>query len=134
MYVGYIFACNSTSFKDCVKNKRYACSGEQVNVAKEVETGAVVFLHILESDKLIGPFTVVDEKRANLQPGTWTSSIDYSSFSGNIKVEWEELHQLENAQDKFLFLKSLNTCTLSQFQTQELLDALKKAPRLQAGQ
>jgi hypothetical protein len=134
MYVGYIFACNSTSFKNCVKNKRYSCSGEQVNVAEKIEIGAVVFLHILESDKLIGPFTVADEKSTNLQPGTWTSSIDQSSVSGNIKVEWEELHQLENVQEKFPSLKNLSTCTLSQFQTQELLDALKKAPRLQAGQ
>jgi hypothetical protein len=131
MYVGYIFVCDSTSFKDCVKNKSYACSGEQVNVAQEIETGAVVFLHIIESNKLIGPFTVVDEKRTNLQPGTWTSSIDQSSFSGNIKVEWEELHQLKNAQEKFPFLKNLDTCTLSQFQTQEMLDALKEAPRWQ---
>jgi hypothetical protein len=134
MYSGYIFVCNSTSLKDCVKNKRYACSGEQVNVAEEIETGAVVFLHILESNKLIGPFTVFDEKRTNLQPGTWTSSIDQSSVSGNIKVEWEELHELKNAQEKFSFLKNLNTCTLSHFQTQELLDALKEAPRWQAVQ
>jgi hypothetical protein len=132
MYSGYMFVCNSASLNDCVKNKRYACSGEQVNVAEEIETGAVVFLHILESNKLIGPFTVADEKRANLQPGTWTSSIDQSSFSGNIKVEWEELHELKNAQAKFSFLKDLNTCTLSHFQTQELLDALKEAPRWQA--
>jgi hypothetical protein len=77
MYVGYTFVCNSTSLNDCVKNKKYACSGEQVNVAQEIETGAVVFLHVLESNKLIGPFT------------------------------------------------------LSQFQTQEMLDALKEAPRWQ---
>jgi hypothetical protein len=132
MYGGYIFVCNSTSLNDCVKSKRYTCSGEQVNVAEEIETDAVVFLYILESDKLIGPFTVVDEKRTSLQPGTWVSSIDQSSFSGNIKVEWEELHELENAQEKFSFLKDLNTCTLSHFQTQDLLDALKEAPKWQA--
>jgi hypothetical protein len=134
MYSGYIFVCNSASLNDCIKNKRYACSREQVNVAEEIETGAVVFLHILESNKLIGPFTVVDEKRTNLQPGTWTSSIDQSSVSGNIKVEWEELHELKNAQEKCSFLKNLNTYTLSHFQTQELLDALKEALKWQAVQ
>ncbi len=133
MYVGYVFVCNSTSFKDCVKNKRYTCSSEQVDVAQEIETDAVIFLYISESDKLIGPFTVADEKRTNLQPGTWTSSIDRSSLSGNIKVEWERLHELENAQEKFTFLKDLNTCNLSQSQIQEMLDALKEAPRLQTG-
>lgn len=82
----------------------------------------------------MSPFTVVDEKRTNLQPGTWTSGIDRSSLSGNIKVEWEELHKLKNAQDEFEFLKKLNACTLSQSQIQETLDALKKAPSLQIAQ
>jgi hypothetical protein len=131
MYVGYVFACDSASLKSCVKNKRYACSEGQVDVTKGIETGAVVFLHILESDRLIGPFTVTDKPRTDLQPGTWTSSIERNSFSGNIKVEWEELHQLENAQKKIKFLGDLATCMLSHFQTQELLDVLKDAPRFQ---
>ena len=134
MYVGYVFVCNSTSFKDCVKNKRYTCASEQVDVAKEIETDAIIFLHVPESNKLIGPFTVADEKRTNLQPGTWTSSIDQRSLSGNIKIEWEELHELEKAQEKFSFLKDLNTCTLSQSQIQEMLDALKEAPKLESTQ
>jgi len=105
-----------------------------VNVAEEIETGAVVFLHILERAraKLIGPFTVVDEKRTNLQPRTRTNNIDQNSFSGNIKVEWEELHELKNVQEKFSFLKNLDICTLSHFQTQELFDVLKETPRVQA--
>ncbi len=103
-----------------------------MNIAQEIETDAVVFLHVSESNTLIGPFTVVDEKRTNLQPGTWNSSIDRSSISGNIKVEWEDLHELKNAQEKFPFLKDLSTCSLTQSQIQEMLDALKEAPRLQA--
>jgi hypothetical protein len=129
MYVGYVFVCNSTSLKGCVKNKRYACAGKQVDIAKEIAADAVVFLHVLESDTLIGPFTVVDEKRTDLEPGTWTSSVDRSSVLGEIKVEWEELHELKNAQERFSFLKDLNTCALSHFQIQDLLDALKEAPK-----
>ena len=134
MYVGYVFVCNSSSFKDCIKEKRYTCASEQVDVAKEIETDAVIFLYVSESNKLIGPFTVDDEKRTNLQPGTWTSSIERNSLSGNIKVEWEDLHELENAQEKFAFLEDLKTCTLSQSQIQEMLDALKEAPKLQSVQ
>jgi hypothetical protein len=134
MYVGYVFVCNSFSFKDCIKEKRYTCASEQVDVAKEIETDAVIFLYVSESNKLIGPFTVADEKRTNLQPGTWTSSIERNSLSGNIKVEWEDLHELENAQEKFAFLEDLKTCTLSQSQIQEMLDALKEAPKLQSVQ
>jgi hypothetical protein len=131
MYVGYVFVCNSASLKNCVKTKRYSCSGEQVDIAQEIETDAVVFLYVSESDTLIGPFTVADTPRANLQPGTWTSSIDRHSFSENINVEWEDLHELKNAQEKFPFLKDLSTCSLNQPQIQEMLDDLKEAPRLQ---
>ena len=128
MYVGYIFVCNSASLKKCVKSKRYTCSGEQVNVAQDIETDAVVFLYVSESDTLIGPFTVGDEPHSDLQPGTWSSSIDRRSLSENIKVEWEKLHELKNAQEKLSFLKEANTCSLTQSQIQEMLDTLKEAP------
>lgn len=131
MYVGYIFVCNSASLKNCVKSKRYMCSEEQVTIAQDIETDAVVFLYVSEADTIVGPFTVGDETQTNLEPGTWTSSVDRTSLSENIKVEWEELHELKNAQEKFPFLKDLSTCSLTQFQIQEMLDALKGAPRLQ---
>jgi hypothetical protein len=134
MYVGYIFVCNSASLEDCVKSKRYTCSGEQVNVAQDIETDAVVFLYVSEADTLIGPFTVVDEKRTNLQPGTWNSSVDRSSLSENIKVEWEALHELKNAQKRFSFLKNLSVCSLSQSQIQEMLDALQESPQMKTVQ
>jgi hypothetical protein len=130
MYVGYVFVCNSSSLTNCVKSKKYICSGEQVDVAQDIETDAVVFLYVSEADTLIGPFTVA-EGPADLEPGTWASSIDRSSLSENIKVEWEELHELKNAQEKFSFLKEGNTCNLSQSQIQEMLDALKEAPLAQ---
>ena len=133
MYVGYVFVCNSSSLKNCVRSKKYVCSGEQVDVARDIETDAVVFLYVSETDTLIGPFTVVDEPSGNLQPGTWASSIDRRSLSENIKVEWEELHELKNAQEKFSFLKELNTCSLTQSQIQEMLDTLKEAPLSQTG-
>jgi hypothetical protein len=128
MYVGYVFVCNTSSLKNCMKSKKYVCSGEQVDVAQDIETDAVVFLYVSEADTLIGPFTVVDESGENLQPGTWTSSVDRRNVSENIKVEWEELHELKNAQEKFAFLKEANTCNLTQSQIQEMLDTLKEAP------
>ena len=99
-----------------------------MDVAQDIETDAVVFLYVSEADTLIGPFTVVDEPNENLQPGTWTSSIDRRNVSENIKVEWEELHELKNAQEKLSFLKEANTCSLKQSQIQEMLDTLKEAP------
>jgi hypothetical protein len=130
MYVGYVFVCNSSSLKGCMRSKKYVCSGEQVDVAQDIERGAVVFLYVSEADTLIGPFTVAEESGENLQPGTWASSIDRRNVSENIKVEWEELHELKNAQEKLSFLKEANSCILTQSQIQEMLDTLKEAPVL----
>jgi hypothetical protein len=54
--------------------------------------------------------------------------VDEHSFSENIKVEWERLHELKNATDKIPFLKDKKECGLSALQTQELLSTLKSAP------
>jgi hypothetical protein len=63
-----------------------------------------------------------------LEKGTWYSSVDEHSFSENIKVKWERLHELEKATDKIPFLKDKKECALSALQTQELLSELGKAP------
>ena len=54
--------------------------------------------------------------------------MEENSFSENIKVEWERLHELKNATDKIPFLKDIKECTLTDLQTQELLSTLKDAP------
>ncbi len=127
MQLGRIFLCNDTSMTECIKNKRFSCSGKQVKVAQELEINTVVFLLNYETGDLIGPFTVVQEPE-DLEKGTWYSSVDKESFSGNIKVEWEMLHELKNANAKIPFLKDTKECAISALQTQELLTELKKAP------
>jgi hypothetical protein len=54
--------------------------------------------------------------------------IDEHSASQNVKLEWENLHRLENAPAKLPFLESPKTCELSTTQTQRMLDLLKQAP------
>ena len=80
-----------------------------------------------ETKTLLGPFTVVQGPE-DLEKGTWYSSVDEHSFSENIKVEWERLHELKNATDKVTFLKDIKECALTDLQTQELLSTLKDAP------
>ena len=128
MYVGYVFLCNEESLKDCVRQKLFNCSGESSKTIQEVPAGAVVFLLNTDSKTLIGPFTAPDSTRRGLEPGTWTEVTDMHDVSENIRVEWEDLHELKNAQDSFPFLKDIKACKLSEFQTQELLDALGQAP------
>ncbi len=129
MFQGYLFLCQSTSLNDCIKNKRITCSENQVNIAKEVQAGVLVFLLNSELNTLIGPFTASDEMKTGLQPGAWNTSIDNKSFSGNILVTWESLHELKNATDKISFLSNLNNCKLTHSQIQELLEVLNNSPK-----
>jgi hypothetical protein len=127
MQKGYVFLCNNPSMTECMRNKRFSCSGKQVKVAQELELNTVIFLLNDETGTLLGPFTVVKGPE-DLEKGTWYSSVDEHSFSENIKVEWERLHELKNAIDKIPFLKDAKECALSDLQTQELLSTLKDAP------
>ena len=127
MQTGYVFLCSNASMTECMRSKQFSCSGKQVKVAQELEIDAVVFLLNAETGTLLGPFTVV-KRSEDLEKGTWYSSMDEHSFSENIKVEWERLHELKNATDKIHFLKDKKECALSAFQTQELLTELRNAP------
>lgn len=127
MQTGYVFLCSDASMTECMRNKRFSCSGKQVKVAQELKIDTVVFLLNAETGTLRGPFTVVQEPE-DLEKGTWYSSMDEHSFSENIKVEWERLHELKNATDKIPFLKDTKKCALSALQTQELLTELRNAP------
>jgi len=127
MQTGYVFLCSSASMTECIRSKRFSCSGKQVNVAKELETNAVIFLLNDETGTLLGPFTAAQPPE-DLEKGAWYSSVEKHRFSENIKVEWERLHDLKNAKDKLPFLKDTKNCALTNLQTQELLKTLKNAP------
>lgn len=127
MYAGYVFFCNDTSFKECLKQKRLSCPREK-GVDQEIGADAVVFLFNKDSNTLVGPFTAEGSAKIDLEPGTWAEEVDMHDLSENIVVEWEELHEMRDAQLKLPFLKDQRICRLSQLQTQELLDALRKAP------
>ena len=125
MYVGYVFICDADAVKDCMKRRLFTCTGENVQVVGKMETSSVVFLLNLDSNVLVGPFTAAGS--TGLKPGGWREVTDTRTNAG-IRVEWENLHELKNAQEKFPFLKDINVCRLSHFQTQDLLNALKDAP------
>jgi len=94
-----------------------------------MEVGSIVFLFNMDSNTLVGPFTAAGSPRTGLEPGAWTEVTETQNKT-SIRVEREELHEMKNAQDKFPFLKDINTCKLSHFQTQDLLNTLKEAPLL----
>ena len=127
MQTGYVFLCNTDSMTECMRSKRFGCSSGQGKTAQDLDFNTVIFLYNVETGTLLGPFSVAEEPE-DLEKGAWYSSIDEESLSENIKVEWENLHELKNAPDKVPFLKNTKECALSTFQTQELLTALAKAP------
>jgi len=127
MYTGYVFLCASESLKDCLGHKLFTCSGEKVQIVREMDVGSIVFLFNMDLKTLVGPFTAAGSSKTGLEPGGWREVTDMRTNAG-IRVEWENLHELKNAQDKFPFLKDINICKLSHFQTQDLLNALKEAP------
>ena len=129
MYVGYVFLCSADVLKDCVRRKLFTCSGDNVQIVQKMETGSVVFLLNLDSNTLVGPFTAAGS--TGLKSGSWREVTDARTNAG-IRVEWENLHELKDAQDMFPFLKDLNVCKLSHFQAQDLLNALKEAPLFNA--
>jgi len=127
MQTGYVFLCNRAVMSECARNRRFSCSGKQVEAAQELKANTIIFLLNDETGTLMGPFTVAQGPE-DLVKGAWYSSVNKESFSGNIKVDWEELHELRNAYEKIPFLKNANECALSVLQTQELLTELEKAP------
>ena len=88
-------------------------------------------MYNLETRNLIGPFTAATEGATRIETGTWTSEVDEHSASENIKLEWEDLHVINNAAARFPFLNNPKKCELSTLTVQTLLDALKEAPVFQ---
>ena len=68
------------------------------------------------------------ELSTGLEPGTWNTTLNNESFSGNIDVQWESLHELKNATNDISFLKNIDDCKLTHYQIQEILEVLKESP------
>jgi hypothetical protein len=128
MCAGYVFPCNSSSLNECLRARRFACSSES-GIAKEIGEDSVVFFFNEDSSKLVGPFTAVGSVETSLKRGTWVEVVDKQSLSSNIRVRWERLHEMSDAETKFPFLKAKGVCKLSNLETQNLLNELEKAPR-----
>ena len=128
MNSGYVLFCGSPSFGQCLSRRIYTCAGKEAEGVKKIPKNAVLFVFNPDSKALVGPFTAASEGASRIETGTWTSTIDEHSASANVKLEWTDLHILENASERFDFLSNPEKCGLSPLKTQTLLDELKKAP------
>jgi hypothetical protein len=128
MNSGYVLFCGKTAFAQCLSRKLFTCAGEAAEDIKPIRKGSVLFIYNTDTKNLVGPFTAASEGAQRIETGAWTSKIDDSSVTGSIRLEWEDLHVIENAAERFPFLGDSRECGLSPLKTQNLLDALKEAP------
>lgn len=128
MYSGYLFFCNKSEISQCVSRRTFTCTDKHKDHIGKIKRGTVIFVYNVDTEALVGPFTAVDEDAKRIQPGTWSTGVDRSSLSGNITVEWEDLHIIENALERFPFLRSPKTCEIPSLTVQQLIEELKQAP------
>ncbi len=131
MYSGYILFCSNMTFGKCLNKRLYTCADTHTDEVATIPRGSVLFLYNPESRTLVGPFTAAEKGATRIETGTWSSAVDEHSASENIKLEWEDLHFIENADERFPFLKNLEKCELATLRVQTLLDELKQAPSFQ---
>jgi hypothetical protein len=124
MYDGYIFFCNKTSQQQCLTNKRYTCADGTTKPTEKIKAGSIIFLYNVDDKSLLGPFTAMREGD-ELDAGAWAMDVDTHIPSEDLKINWEELHVIQNAPENLPFLKDPKTCKLTTMQTQRALDILK---------
>jgi hypothetical protein len=129
MYAGFVLFCNNLSQAQCLRDKKYSCVGKKNTSTSKIKVGAILFLYNVEDKTLLGPFTSLSEGGATVDSGAWAMKIDEHSASENVKLEWEDLHRLNNAPAQLNFLESPTKCALTTTQTERALDLLKQAPR-----
>ena len=128
MYSGHVLFCTNASQEQCLRRKTYTCADKKTLPTNRIKAGSIIFLYNVDDKSLLGPFTALSEGGETVDTGAWAMDIDEHSASENVKVEWEELRRLENAQAQLPFLSDPKKCTLSPTQTQRVLDLLKQAP------
>jgi hypothetical protein len=131
MNTGYVLFCGQTTFLQCLSKRLYTCEDQHKNEVATIKRGSVLFIYNTQSDSLVGPFTAADEGASRIETGAWRSIVDEHSASENIQLQWEDLHILEKAGDRFEFLKNPEKCEVPPIWIQEMLDELAVAPRYQ---
>jgi hypothetical protein len=128
MYSGFVLFCNNITQEQCLRQKQYSCKDKETTPTVKIKVGSVIFLYNVDDKSLLGPFTALSEGGGKVDTGTWSMTIDEHSASENVKLEWEDLHRLENAPASLPFLEAPKSCELTTTQTQRVLDVLRQAP------
>jgi hypothetical protein len=127
MKAGYLFLCGSKTQDECFQKHLLGNVERHWGAVQEIKIGDVLFLYNTKSRSLIGPFTAASEGGWEIDPEAWVYMRPLR-FPAQVKVKWDALHILKNANNKFAFLVDRKVCRLTHEQTSSLLSALKKAP------
>ena len=131
MYSGYVLFCSKATLGQCLSKRLYSCADTHTDEVAKIKRGSVLFLYDPLGKTLVGPLTAASEGATRVETGTWRSEIDEHSASANVKLEWEDMHAIKNAGERFPFLTKPEKCQLSSLRVQTLLDALKEAPKFE---
>jgi hypothetical protein len=127
MYDGYVFYCNKSTQWQCLTTRHFACT-EENKPQQPIKEGSVIFLYNTDEKTLLGPFTALTEGADELDAGAWRMDVDTKIPSEDLKVTWENLHIIQDADKQLPFLDEAGTCRLGTTQTQRVLDVLKQGP------
>lgn len=127
MYDGYVFYCNKAGEQHCLSTRHFACT-EKNKPRELVKEGSVIFLYNTDENTVLGPFTALNEGGEELDAGAWMMYVKTKIPSEDLKVTWEDLHILHNADKVLPFLTEMDTCRLGTTQTQRVLDLLRQGP------
>src|SRR3989337_2428375 len=98
MYSGFVLFCTKASQEQCLRRKTYTCTDRKTLPTTQIKAGSVIFLYNVDDNSLLGPFTALSEGGGTVDTGAWAMDIHEHSASANVKVEWQELSTLENAE------------------------------------
>lgn len=126
MYDGYVFFCTKSTVQQCLSTKRYTCADQRSKPAEPIKEGSVIFFYNIDDKTLLGPFTALTEGGDELDVGTWAMDVDTHIPSEDVRVTWENLHIIHDADKELPFLVEPKTCKLGFTQTQRVLDLLKQ--------
>lgn len=127
MYDGFVFYCNKAGQQHCLSTRHFACT-EKDKPRELVKEGSVIFLYNTDDKTVLGPFTALTEGGDELDAGTWMMYVESKIPSEDLKVTWEDLHILHNADKELPFLDEIGTCRLGTTQTQRVLELLRGSP------
>jgi hypothetical protein len=124
---GYLFRCGSKTQDECFRRRLLASISKHWESVKKIKPLDLLFLYNIKSKDLIGPFTAESEGGWEIDSEAW-AYMRPIKFPAQVRVNWNELHVLRNADNHFKFLSSRETCELTEEQTDALLSALSRAP------